>query len=159
MDKKVICGNCGGPTTLKTFHHGTRIHVCKACAWMRIVSKPKPKARRLKVDIDFGGGKKASFTAGGRKRYEIEEGFVAVNARIRFADNTMADGLLLIDEQSSGEHSGTGIFTATGLTMQEDSDFLETLGKTSEEVFPYQYKPSTPLHCSDHHCGDDGWSR
>ena len=160
MGKTVICGNCGGSTHLKTFHHGARIHICDGCGWGRLEkAKAAPRRRRQKVDVDFGGGKRATFTAGGRKRYEIEEGFVAVNARLRFADGTMADGLLLIDEQSSGEHSGTGVFTGEGLAMQDDDNFLAQLGKTEADVYPYRYKVTGRLQCEDIHCGDDGWSR
>jgi len=113
------------------------------------------------VLIDFGQGKKAVFVPGGRKRFEIEKGYVVVNARARLADGTEHDALLEIDEQSSGEHGGTGIFVdgGCGITWQDDEDFLERMGKKKEQVFPYSYKYRAALHCHDHHVGDDGWSR
>jgi len=122
-----------------------------------------------KVCIDFGGNK-ATFTAGGRKRFLINKvwdsnsfgavGYVMVNGRVRFADGTEAYCLLEIDESSSGEHSGTGVFLPNGrLVFQDEPSFLSSLGKTKEEVFPYRYKYTGPVHANDHHIGSDGWSR
>ena len=129
----------------------------------------KTQTKGAKVRIAFGDGKEATFTAGGRKRYLVSEeyktvngaiGEVMTNAEIRLADGTMVWGLLSIDETSSCEHWGTGIFTPSGqITFQDDPDFLTKLGKTSEQVFPYQYRYSAMLKASDHHIGEDGWSR
>lgn len=127
-------------------------------------------AKGNKVSIDFGG-KKATFTAGGRKRHLIEKysdsmahgavGYVMVNGVVRFADGTEAYAVLEFDETSSGEHHGTGIFLPDGrLVFQDEAEFLATLGKTKDEVFPYKYKYTGAVKAlSDHHIGDDGWSR
>jgi hypothetical protein len=118
----------------------------------------KAKTKGLKAQIDFGH-KKATFTAGGRKRVEIAEGVVMVNGVVRLADGSEYHALLEIDEMSSGEHGGTGIFAEGRLVFQDDADFLEALGKKEAEVFPYKYKYSVALNCHDHHVGEDGWSR
>ena len=122
-----------------------------------------------KVCIDFGG-RKATFTAGGRKRFLIEKmwdsnavgtvGFVMVNGKVRFADGTEAYCVLEIDESSSGEHCGTGVFLPNGqLAFQGESNFLSAIGKTKDQVFPYKYKYTGTVNAiSDHHIGDDGWS-
>lgn len=122
----------------------------------------KKATKGVKVTIDFGH-KKATFTAGGRKRVLCEpdshsQGFVMVNGIVRFADGTEAYALLEIDETSSGEHHGTGIFLPYAITFQGDNDFLAKLGKTHEQVFPYSYKYTPQLNCYDHHVDDNGWS-
>jgi len=113
-----------------------------------------------KTHIDFGNGKTHVFTAGGRARYEIDENFVMVNGIVEFADGSLHYALLEIDESSSGEHCGTGIFLdGGGITFQGDKDFLQKLGRTTEEVFGYRYKVSAPLHCEDIHTDEvTGWS-
>ena len=113
-----------------------------------------------KVTIDFGG-RKSTFTAGGRKRYMIGDGIVMVNGLIRFADGTEAHCVLEIGEYDSGEHFGTGVFTPNGdLVFQGEDNFLSALGKTKEQVYPYKYKYTVPLQMfrDDHHIGADGWS-
>ena len=126
-------------------------------------------AKGNKVKIDFGG-KTATFTAGGRKRFLVEKyresmahgdiGFVMVNGVIRFADGTEAYCLLEIDESSSGEHCGTGVFLPNGnFVWQGDDGFLKALGKTKSQAFPYRYKYTGAVNAlSDHHVGEDGWS-
>jgi len=108
----------------------------------------------------FGRGKVVSFTAGGKKRYEIQPGYVIVNGEIRMADGTEAFALLEFDELSSGEHSGTGIFIPDKdvIVFLDEEGSLDKLGKTTAEVFPYRYRYHVQLSCSDHHVGDDGWS-
>jgi hypothetical protein len=128
-------------------------------------------AKGNKVTINFGGRKKATFTAGGRKRYLVSKeydsrsmgaiGYIMVNGIIRFADGTEAYAVLEIDESSSGEHGGTGVFLPNGqLVFQNEEGFTAALGKTKDQVFPYKYKyTGTVKALSDHHVGDDGWSR
>jgi len=122
----------------------------------------KAQTKGNKVTIDFGHGiGKPTFTAGGRKRYTLGDGLVAVNGLIRFADGTEAHCVLEIGEHDSGEHFGTGVFTeGGGFVWQDEDDFLSALGKTEEQVYPYKYKYTVPLqmHRDDHHIGDDGWS-
>ena len=127
-------------------------------------------AKGNKVIIDFGS-KKATFTAGGKKRHLIEKyrdsmaygdvGHVMVNGLVRFADGTEAYAVLEFDETSSGEHYGTGVFLPDGrLVFQDEEGFILALGKKAEEVFPYKYKYTGAMNAlSDHHVGDDGWSR
>ena len=118
----------------------------------------KTQTKGNKVTIDFGG-RKSTFTAGGRKRYMIEDGIVMVNGLIRFADGTEAHCVLEIGEDDGGEHFGTGVFLPNGnVVFQDEADFLSGLGKTKEQVFPYKYKYTGDVFCSDHHIGDDGWS-
>ena len=85
---------------------------------------------------------------------------VMVNGEIRLADGTEAYALLEIDESSSGEHWGTGVFLPCGdVVWQDDADFLARIGKTSGQVFPYKYKYTGAVRAlSDHHVGNDGWS-
>jgi len=125
----------------------------------------KSQTKGNKVLIRFGKRRQATFTAGGRRRYVIEKvygdkGVVAVNGELRFHDGTEAWAILIIDEASSGEHSGTGVFLPDGdLTFQDDDDFLQKLGKKREDVFPYRYRYSAAIAAlADHHVGDDGWS-
>jgi hypothetical protein len=127
-------------------------------------------AKGNKVTIEFGGRKKATFTAGGRKRYLVHKeydsgsmgpiGSVMVNGVLRLADGTEAFCLLEIDESSSGEHCGTGVFLPDGGFVWQDEDgFAAAMGKTSDQIFPYHYKyTGTVKALSDHHVGDDGWS-
>jgi len=127
------------------------------------------RARGAKIDILFGAGKRATFMAGGRKRHLVEKvwdssrgpiGHVVVNGVLRFADGTEAYALLEIDESSSGEHCGTGVFLPDGgLVWQDEKDFCQAMGKTKAEVFPYKYRyTGTVKVTDDHHIGDDGWS-
>ena len=103
---------------------------------------------KLGVKINFPGYY-AVFEPGG-KRHLIEVdhesasfgqvGQVAVNGEVRFADGTKAWCILEIDESSSGEHCGTGVFVSDGIAWQDEDNFCERLGKTREQVFPYKYK-------------------
>jgi len=119
-----------------------------------------------KVQIDFGEvvAKQPTFVAGGNHRFLIDEeydgiGVVLVNGEVKFADGTHAYALLEIDESSSGEHCGTGIFLRDGnIAWQNQPDFCEAIGKKPDEIFPYRYKYTGPVRSSDHHVGDDGWS-
>lgn len=120
-----------------------------------------------KVTVDFGDGKEATFTAGCCKRYLVDEdphapgvGYVVVNGEVRFADGSTAYALIEIDECSSGEHGGTGIFLPNGdVLFQSDEGFKEALVAAGvTEAFPYQYRYQGAPRCNDHHVGDDGWS-
>ena len=118
----------------------------------------KTQTKGNKVTIDFGG-RKSTFTAGGRKRYMLGDGFVMVNGIIRFADGTEAYCLLEISEYDSGEHMGTGVFLPNGqVVFQGEDDFFSALGKTKEQVYPFKYKYTGKVQCYDHHIGEDGWS-
>ena len=115
--------------------------------------------------IDFGGGAIGEFTARGDRRFVVERvcgaaSIVVVNADIQLADGSIVNGLLEIDESSSGEHCGTAIFQPDGsLVWQDDPDFLARLDRGRDEVFPYRYRYRCNLCCYDHHVGLDGWSR
>ena len=123
----------------------------------------KKAAKSMKVRIDFGT-KKATFTAGGRKRVVVTDDMmngrmVYVNGEIVMADGTKAYAVLIFDELSAGEHWGTGVFVpGKGLSFDDDPDFYQKIGKTQDQYIPYKYKYAVPLHCHDHHVGDDGWS-
>ena len=122
----------------------------------------KAETKGNKINIDFGSGGCHVFVAGGRKRALIEHpGMVAVNGLVKLNDGTECFAILTIDETSSGEHWGTGIFIddPAVITFQDDPDFLEKLGKTKDQVFPYSYKYTGEVRTlCDHHVGDDGWS-
>ena len=123
----------------------------------------KKQTKGNEIIIDYGKAGKHTFIAGGRKRRLIDEDYstctVAVNGLVRFADGTEAYAILEIDESSSGEHWGTGIFLPDGgFSWQFDDDFVQRLGKRKEEVFPYTYKYTGPVRANDHHIGADGWS-
>ena len=112
--------------------------------------------------INLGGGN--IFTAGGRKRMPLGDGLVIVNGIVRLANGQEHYAVLEIDESSSGEHWGTGIFIPSDeypcdMTWQGDKDFFQRLGLTQEEVYPYKYKYTGKVRCEDHHIGDDGWSK
>ena len=124
----------------------------------------KKKTKGTQLGIEHRDGSVTKFIAGGRKRKVIEDGeygvYVLVNAEVKLADGTKAHALLEIDESSSGEHCGTGVFKDDGgFVWQNEPNFLIALGKTSEEVYPYTYKCSAKLKCNDHHVGENGWSR
>ena len=94
----------------------------------------KAQTKGNKITIDFGG-RKSTFTAGGRKRYMIEDGIVMVNGLIRFADGTEAHCVLEIGEDDGGEHFGTGVFLPDGdLVWQNEDGFLSALGKTKDSI-------------------------
>lgn len=131
----------------------------------------KKATKGNKVTVSFGTGRKPTFTAGGRKRHLVDAvynsmaaggpiGVVVVNGVVRFHDGTEAYALLQIDESSSGEHHGTGIFLpGGGFVWQDDADFCEQVGRDKADVFPYRYRyTGRVLALSDHHVGDDGWS-
>lgn len=120
--------------------------------------RTKQKGQAVRIDYTFG--RPALFKAGGRRRYEIgDSGMVAVNCTVKFADGTLAYGVIELDESSSGENHGVGIFMLDGdFLFQGETGFLKKLHKTKKEVFPYKYRYDTPVECSDHHVGDDGWS-
>ena len=120
----------------------------------------KAQTKGNKVTIDFGG-RKSTFTAGGRKRYMLGDGVVMVNGLIRFADGTEAHCVRGIGESDGGEHHNLGVFTEDGgFVWQYEDGFLSALGKTKEQAFPYNYKYTVPLQMrrDDHHVGEDGWS-
>ena len=123
----------------------------------------KAETEGQSVQIDYGDGKMFKFIAGSPARLLIDDefGLAVVSGEVRLADGTEAYAVLEIDETSSGEHCGTGILTAGGaIVFQGESSFLELLGKTGEQVFPYRYRYYTAnILGSDHHIGDDGWSR
>ena len=125
----------------------------------------KTQTKGNKVTINFGSGRNPTFTAGGRKRHLISEeydgiGHIAVNGMVRFNDGTEAYAVLVLDESSSGEHSGTGIFLPCGdFAWQNDDDFLKQIGKRKSEVYPYNYKYTGTVRTNDHHIGEDGWSQ
>tara|TARA_R100000234_G_scaffold110272_1_gene82577 strand:+ start:292 stop:747 length:456 start_codon:yes stop_codon:yes gene_type:complete len=118
-----------------------------------------------KVKLNIGDGRMPTFTAGGKRRFIIEEskytsfrwgkyGYVAVNCKIRFADGTLHNGIALIDEESSGELCGMLVFMKDVGVCR-----VVELNHKDEDIFPIKYKLNVPIHCNDIHVGDDGWSR
>jgi len=116
--------------------------------------------------IDCGQAGVHDFVAGKPHRALIEEviagrGVVLTSGLIRLADGTEVYAVLEIDECSSGEHCGTGVFTEGGFFWLNKPEALAALGKIREDVYPYKYRYTAPLEIlgSDFHIGDDGWSR
>ena len=118
------------------------------------------------VVIEFNADS-VRFTAGGSKRYVIEEcsksstesiGMVMVNGLLRFADNSEAYCLLRISERNSGELYSVGVFLLNnGIVFTWQQDFVvSSLKKTREQVFPFRYKYTVPINCDDVHVGADG---
>jgi|FLOH01.1.fsa_nt_gi hypothetical protein len=115
----------------------------------------------MKYQFQLEGKRSTIFTNKGKKAVRIfkDSGDFLVNADLKAADGTMFDAVLVIDIFSSGEHCGTYILLPDKIVKQGEPGFLEQIGKTSEEFFPYKYKYRAVLPCQDHHVGDDGWSR
>ena len=119
------------------------------------------------IVVDFNKDS-VKFTAGGSKRYVIKEfsnsssesiGMVMVNGIVRFADNSEAYCLLKISELDSGELYSVGVFLPNGeIVFSRQQDFVSSLQKTREQVFPFRYKYTVPINCDDVHVGADGWS-
>lgn len=82
-------------------------------------------------------------------------------AEIELADGSKHIGMVEICDSDSGEHYGTGIYLPEQnyMAFQDDADFLERLGKTKEQVFPYRYRYHGWENAAhDIHIGKDGWS-
>ena len=103
--------------------------------------------------------RKVEFVKKGKKRVDIGGGSAMVNIDLVLADGSKYDGIGIFDEQSSGEHCGTYIMLDDALVGQSDDDFLEKLGKTAKEVYPFKYKKRAELFCLDIHVDEEtGWS-
>ena len=148
----------------------------------------KQKTKGMKCSLTFYTNNRKTkrtlkFTAGGRKRYELNDYDVMVNGEVILADGSRYYALLVIDETSSGELCDIGLFcinettTTTsggrvsfndGRTLKivwlrgttSETPFYERLGKATEkDVHPFKYKYSKgTVLCDDIHVGDDGWS-
>jgi hypothetical protein len=107
-----------------------------------------------KIKVDFGT-KKFSFTAGGKKRFLVEEvyggkGVVYVNGEIKTETGDRYYALLELDETSSGEYYGGLFFSLT----PKGVEVKEILG----HIGVHKYKYHTTINAHDHHVGEDGWS-
>lgn len=114
----------------------------------------------MKITLKYEGGKQATFERGKSKVVEREIDGIMWSTRsgkVRLADGTEHDAILEFCDNDSGEHYGTGIWTDKGVAWQDEDDFLEKLGRTKEQVFPYKYRYAGHIH-GDHHVGADGWS-
>ena len=114
----------------------------------------------MKYNFDLGHKKTITFVKNGKKAYQInkDSGEYLVNADIKAADGTKFNAVIIIDTWSSGEHCGTYILLPNEIAEQGELGFLDKVGKTEKEFFPYKYKYRTELPCDDIHIGDDGWS-
>lgn len=117
--------------------------------------------RALRIRFTCAGRQKVVlFTAGTPKTVRLDDGMVCSSGAVRFADGTMAFALLELDERSSGELGGLGVFCPDGsVVWQDDAAFEATLkGLGVRRVFPYRYTygPALP---NDHHLAENGWSR
>lgn len=122
--------------------------------------RPDPNAIEDEFQFILPTGKRISFFPSKPQRVEIGENVVLVSATVMARDKTKFDAVLVIDEASSGEHCETFfLIPGHGVVGQNDKNFLKKLGKTTSKFFPYNYKYHSPLHCSDHHVGDNGWSK
>lgn len=101
------------------------------------------------------GSKKATFTAGGKKRVLIEEyhrgcGAIYVNGEIKDKYGNRFYAILELDESSSGEYYGGYYFEKT----PQGTQVKEILGN----IGVHSYKYHARINAHDHHIGDDGWS-
>ena len=122
-----------------------------------MIAEPEPVEYRYQLELP--DGRVATFAPNGRKRVLLRDGFVLVNADIKLADGTMMNGIVEIDEGSSGEHGGTYFMLGPDLLHQGEEDFFDRMGKTEQEIYPYRYRPRAKLNCVNHHLDADGWSR
>jgi len=98
---------------------------------------------------------------GGKKRLLRSDGTVYVNGRIRMQCGSEAYAVLIIDENSSGEHRGTILWDGNGDIHQlhvGETINAEKAGFSDDDVYPFQYKVDGPLHCEDYHTDENGWS-
>jgi len=127
------------------------------------------ESHSVEIFTEDDKSKSAVFWAGGNRRHMVEKAYdgadgdvgeVMVNGRVVFADKTTLWCVLIIDESSSGELLGMGAFLpGNGFSWQGDKDFLEKLGKSKGEVWPYRYRYDAAINAPhDHHVGEDGWS-
>lgn len=128
-----------------------------------------PKGRTVEIFTEGDKSKSAVFFSGGGKRHMMEKdydgangpvGEVLVNGRVVFADKTAAWCVLQVDETSSGELCSMGIFLPDGgFAWTWEEAFLNKIGKSEDEVYPYKYKYDAAINAlSNHHVGGDGWS-
>jgi len=116
------------------------------------------QTKGIKTEIQ-SGSKIFTFTSNGKKRIETDEEMVLINGKVRLPDGQELYAILSIDELSSGEHCTTFVWTPDGTL--EDLHKTKThinLNRTPNQIFPYQYRYTVPIHCHDHHVGPDGWS-
>jgi hypothetical protein len=111
-----------------------------------------------KCKLLFGEGKSAIFTEGRSKCVDHGDGFITVTGKVKIADGTKYDAIIDICAEDSGENYGVMLWVNGELTHQQDSNFLTTLNKTADQVFPYRYNYRPHYINHDHHVGDDGWS-
>lgn len=109
------------------------------------------------LTINVNGGN-LKFGKGAKPKAVCKNGWSSRTAKIKLADGSVHDGMVVLCDQDSGEHYGTGIYlTETNdMTFQDDPDFLDKLGRTSEQVFPYKYKYHGSFN--DIHVDAHGWS-
>jgi len=118
----------------------------------------REQTRGRHIQVSFGGGRRCIFEAGKPKRHGYAEGFIMVTGEVQLADGSRYWALLEICEEDSGEHYGTGIVTPGGLAFQDEENFLQELGKTREEVFPYKYRSLVQIPGDIHVDPVTGWS-
>ena len=105
----------------------------------------------MKVRINYG--KSGGVTVESGKNFVItrecdDATWSTRSGTVRLADGTEYEAVLEFCDSDSGEHYGTAIWTDKGLVWQED--FLEALGKTKEQIFPYKYRYHGYIS-GDHH--------
>jgi hypothetical protein len=123
----------------------------------QLPKRPRLKGRTFR--IKYNSGPVTTFRAGYPTRRATGEDFAAHSAEFLFADGTHHYGVVELCEADQGEHYGSGILLADGtLAFQGEPDFLATLGKTRDQVFPYRYHYFTHGQFRDIHVGEDGWS-
>ena len=116
------------------------------------------------VQVHYGRHKVTVFAAGEPRRYEIEPGYAARTGEVEIQDGTRFWAILEVDEKSSGELCGCGLFLpGGGMVFQHTPQFEAALaqhGIPLSSVFPYRYRYDRPLS-TDHHIDidQDGWSR
>jgi hypothetical protein len=131
----------------------------------KIDTRPKTKGNMLNLDT---GRKTLRFVAGGGEdlhpdqsdRVEYED-LLFLNGEVELKDGSRYWAVIGISPEDAGEHWFSGLFLENGdFVTQDDPDFLNKLGKTSEEVYGYRYRYWPTYLSRDHHINyETGWSR
>ena len=110
------------------------------------------------MDLRFMGGEAlVSVLPGEEFVVRSDDGWSLRSGAVRFADGSEHEAVLMFCDKDQGEHWQTAVWVGGDLVFQEDADFLERLGRTEEQVFPYRYRYAGQMD-DDVNMGDDGWS-
>ena len=128
-----------------------------------VAVQKKKKTFRLFIDDK----KKKFFVFGQGHRAKIfrnpdgEHGWSLRTADFKLADGTELKGFVSLCDMDSGEHYGSGFYLpeSNDIVEQDDEKFIEKMGKTKEQIYPYSYRYHGWEEGFDHHINEEtGWS-